>query len=76
MRMYLTDFSQNTIFRFGTLELVRSDWRKYKLSLDNEINNENDNTDFSVGIIGIQENEETYVSPPELKENNLTITIQ
>ena len=46
MRMYLTDFSQNTIFRFGTLELVRSDWRKYKLSLDNEINNENDNTDF------------------------------
>ena len=67
MRMYLTDFSQNTIFRFGTLELVRSDWRKYKLSLDNEINNENDNTDFSVGIIGIQENEETYVSPPGIE---------
>ena len=78
--MYLTEFSQNTIFRFGTLELVRSDWRKYQLSLDEEIDNNNDTTDFSVGIIGIQENEESYVSPPGVEReqfnNNNTIVRQ
>ena len=80
IRMYLTEFSQNTIFRFGTLELVRSDWRKYQLSLDEEIDNNNDTTDFSVGIIGIQENEESYVSPPGVEReqfnNNNTIVRQ
>ncbi len=80
MRLYLTDFSQNTIFRFGTLELVRSDWRKYQLTLDNEIDNNNDTTNFSVGVIGIQENEESYVSPPgvvrEQFNNNNTIVRQ
>ena len=60
-------------FRFGTLELVRSDWRKYKPP-DDEM--DNDTTDFSVGIIGIQENEESYVSLQVLKENNLIITIR
>ncbi len=78
--MYLTEFTQNTIFRFGTLELVRSDWRKYQLSLDDEIDNNNDTTDFSVGIIGIQENEESYVSPPGVEReqfnNNNTIVRQ
>ncbi|GIS27983.1 MAG: hypothetical protein CM15mP129_01800 [Chloroflexota bacterium] len=49
---------------------------KYQLALDEEINNDNDNTDFSVGIVGIQENEESYVSPPGVEESNLTITIQ
>ena len=53
--MLLNNFTQNTILRFGTLDLVRSDWRKYQLALDEEINNDNDNTDFSVGIVGIQE---------------------
>ena len=80
MRMYLKEFSQNTIFRFGTLELVRSDWRKYQLSLDEEIDNNNDVTDFSVGVIGIQENEESYVSPPGVEReqfnNNNTIVRQ
>ena len=80
MRMYLTDFNQNTIFRFGTLELVRSDWRKYQLSLDEEIDNNNDTTNFSVGIIGIQENEESYVSPPGVEReqfnNNNTLVRQ
>ena len=80
MRMYLTEFSENTIFRFGTLELVRSDWRKYKLPLDDEMDNNSDTTDFSVGIIGIQENEESYVSPPgverEQYNNNNTIVRQ
>jgi cell surface protein SprA len=78
--MYLKNFDQNTIFRFGTLELVRSDWRKYQLTLDEEIDNDNDTTEFSVGVIGIQENEESYASPPGVEReqfnNNNTIVRQ
>ena len=80
IRMYLNEFTQNTTFRFGTLELVRSDWRKYQLSLDEELNNDNDITNVNVGVIGIQENEESYVSPPGVEReqfnNNNTIVRQ
>ena len=80
IRMYLNEFNQNTTFRFGTLELVRSDWRKYQLSLDEELNNDNDITNVNVGVIGIQENEESYVSPPGVEReqfnNNNTIVRQ
>lgn len=79
-RMYLKDFDQTSILRFATLDLVRSDWRRYKLALDEEANNDNDNTEFSVGIIGIQENDGNYVSPPgverEQLNNNNTIVRQ
>ena len=36
-RLYLKDFSETTVLRFGTLDLVRSDWRRYQLSLDDRI---------------------------------------
>jgi len=81
-RMYLTGFSEKTVLRFGTLDLVRSDWRRYQLSLDQESNQatEADPTDFSVGIIGVQENDGGYVSPPgverEQLNNNNTIVRQ
>ncbi len=79
-RMYLKEFTQNTIMRFASLDLVRSDWRRYKLALDQEANNDNDNTDFSVGIIGLLENDGNYVSPPgverEQLNNNNTIVRQ
>ena len=79
-RLYLKEFTQNTILRFASLDLVRSDWRRYKLALDEETNNDNDNTDFSVGIIGLLENDGNYVSPPgverEQLNNNNTIVRQ
>ena len=79
-RMYLTDFVQPTVLRFATLDLVRSDWRRYQLALDDEAGIENDNTEFSVGNIGLQENDGNYVLPPgvELEElnNNNTIVRQ
>ena len=37
-RMYLKEFTESTVLRFGTLDLVRSDWRRYQLSLDEESN--------------------------------------
>ena len=79
-RIFLNEFTENTVIRFATLDLVRSDWRRYKLALDDEPNNDNDMTDFTVGIIGIQENDGSYVSPPgverEQLNNNNTIVRQ
>ncbi|GAB1856259.1 cell surface protein SprA [Flavobacteriaceae bacterium MHTCC 0001] len=82
VRMYLKDFEDPTVFRFGTLDLVRSDWRRYNQPLDNETveDTKNDNTDFSVGIIGTIENDGSYDSPPgivpEQLFNNNTVVRQ
>jgi len=81
-RMYLKEFTESTVLRFGTLDLVRSDWRRYQLSLDEESNEatQSEGTTFSVGIVGIQENDGGYVSPPgverEQLNNNNTIVRQ
>ena len=71
-RLFLKDFEEKTVMRFATLDLVRSDWRRYKLTLDDEANNDNDNTDFTVGVVGLQQNEGNYVLPPgvELEQLN------
>ena len=72
-RMYLKEFTEKTVFRFGTLDLVRSDWRRYQLSLDDDSNEatQSEGTDFSVGIVGIQENDGGYVSPPGVEREQL-----
>ncbi len=36
MRMYMTGFDQKTILRFATLDLVRSQWRRYTRATDQE----------------------------------------
>jgi cell surface protein SprA len=72
-RMYLKEFTESTVLRFGTLDLVRSDWRRYQLSLDDDSNDATqlEGTDFSVGIVGIQENDGGYVSPPGVQREQL-----
>ena len=78
-RMYLKEFSQNTVFRFATLDLVRSDWRRFTQTLEaNKDNPADDPTDFSIGIIGTIENEGSYKRPPgvepeELFNNNTVV---
>ena len=71
-RMYLKGFSQSTVMRFASLDLVRSDWRRYTKDLDNNPNNNSADASFSVGVIGLQENEGNYVLPPgvELEQLN------
>lgn len=72
VRMYLKEFEEKTVFRFGTLDLVRSDWRRYKQTLQvNKDNPDDDPTDFSVGIIGTIENEGSYVVPPGIEQEEL-----
>nr|WP_223270830.1 cell surface protein SprA [Subsaximicrobium wynnwilliamsii] len=63
-RMYMTNFTQKTTLRFATLDLVRSDWRRYRLALDDDPNNDTDNTALNVGVVGLQDNEGNYVLPP------------
>ena len=79
-RIYLKEFTEPTVFRFGTLDLVRSDWRRYTQTLElDEDDPDDDNTEFSLGVIGTIENESSYESPPgiepeELFNNNTVIS--
>ncbi|WP_255573026.1 T9SS outer membrane translocon Sov/SprA [Hanstruepera marina] len=78
-RMYLKEFSEKTVFRFGTLDLVRSEWRRYSQTLDSDGGDPSlDNTEFTVGVIGTIQNDNAYQSPPgvepqELFNNNTVI---
>ena len=75
LRMFLQGFSDSVICRFATLDLVRSEWRRYKYSLlspgeyipdDNQ-----NNTTFDVSAVNIEENSERvpvpYVVPPGIE---------
>src|SRR5690606_35692984 len=45
-RLYLNKFSETTVLRFATLDLVRSDWRRYTLDLDNDTGNNSTDASF------------------------------
>lgn len=75
MRMYLTGFEDTTIMRFATLQLVRTDWRRYQNTLaapgeyipvDGE-----SGTLFSVSTVNIEENGNrrpiNYAIPPGIQ---------
>ena len=80
MRLVLSEFEQNTVVRFGTLELVRGDYRRYLQTLD--VTGEDpdlDDTVFENEAVSIEENENRqpipYILPPgvireELNNNN------
>jgi len=70
-RMYLKEFTEPTVFRFGTLDLVRSDWRRFTAPLDNQAPPFDEDTEFSVGVIGTLENEGSYLSPPGIDPERL-----
>ncbi|MFG6684961.1 cell surface protein SprA [Mariniflexile sp. HNIBRBA6329] len=78
-RLFLKEFTQPTVFRFGTLDLVRSEWRRYTQTLEADKDDpSDDNTDFSVGVIGTLENDGSYQRPPgiepeELYNNNTVV---
>ena len=71
-RIYLNEFTESTVFRFGSLDLVRSDWRRYTLALDqNDTTPDDPQTDFSVGAVSTQENDGSYASPPGVEPERL-----
>lgn len=83
MRMYLTSFEDPTVLRFGTMDLVRGDYRRYTQTLDPDKSDPaSENTMFQVAAVSIEENENRqpipYVLPPgvdreELLNNNTRI---
>lgn len=75
MRIYLSQFAEPTVLRFGTLELVRGDYRRFTQTLDGVDDPSDDNTTFEVEAVSIEENGGSYVLPPgvereELNNNN------
>ncbi len=87
MRMFLTKFSIPVVLRFGELELVRGDWRRYTKTLDDAINPPQEitpieNKNFESGVVNIEENGDKqpipYVLPPGITRERLqgSTTIQ
>ncbi|MEZ5022331.1 MAG: cell surface protein SprA [Chitinophagales bacterium] len=78
MRMIMTDFAEPVVLRFAELGLIRNQWRRYNLSLEesNEIitgDNEG-NTDFNVSAISVEENSGRtpipYAIPPGIRRES------
>lgn len=79
MRMFVTGFNDQITLRFGALELVRGEWRRYVKSLDpneqdDDINNADD-TALDVLAVNVQENGDRspikYVTPPGVVREQL-----
>ena len=71
MRMFMTGFESEITVRFGSLEFVRGDWLRYKLSLDPNESNEQDaldTTTFDQEALNVYEDSNRtpipYVMPP------------
>ncbi|MEC4003204.1 cell surface protein SprA [Flavobacterium sp. SUN052] len=85
MRMFMTKFKDQMTVRFGALDLVRGDWRKYDNTLDPaDTDTTDDSTDYDSLALNVQENGTRdpihYVVPPgvELEQlyNNNTLIPQ
>jgi cell surface protein SprA len=70
MRMFMTGFAEPITVRFGALDLVRGEWRRYENSFQplTDTDPSNDGTNFDVLSVNIQENSQRspihYVTPP------------
>ena len=66
MRMFLTGFEQPITLRFGSLDLVRGEWRQYKQNLQTSAGTETGTLEMSA--VNVEENTErqpvAYVLPP------------
>src|SRR5690606_6296862 len=74
VRMYMKEFTEATVMRFGTLELVRSDWRRYQQTLQDPVidpDASDDGTEFTVGAISLLENDGNYELPPGVQLEQL-----
>ncbi|KAF2509937.1 cell surface protein SprA [Flavobacterium zhairuonense] len=76
MRMFMTGFNDQMTVRFGALDLVRGEWRKYTGTLDaNDPNPDDDGVQFDVAAVNIQENGTkcpvNYVIPPGVQREQL-----
>lgn len=83
MRLFMTGFANPITVRFGALELVRGEWRRYTSTLDaKDTNVDDDRTELDVLAVNLQQNNErcpiNYITPPgvvreQLFNNNTVI---
>lgn len=75
MRMFLTEFKMPVVLRFGELELVRGDWRRYTKTFPEVNEPENLSTDelnkFEVGVVSIEQNSGKYAIPDGIEREEL-----
>ncbi len=76
MRMFMTDFSDQVTLRFGALDLIRGEWRRYTQALDfNDLNVNDDGTIYETASVNVEENSNrcpvNYVSPPSVVREQL-----
>jgi len=83
MRIFMTGFTDEMTVRFGSLDLVRGEWRRYLETLDPlETTDQNnlDTTDFNVQAVNIQEMGIDLLLDMflllELQENNCIVITQ
>ncbi len=66
-RIFLTGFKNVTHLRFGSLELVRGEWRPYQFNLNNRSDSPAEG-DLDISVVNIEENSKrtpvNYVLPP------------
>lgn len=81
MRMFLTNFSDSVVLRFGKLQLVRNQWRQYSYELQTGAGDlvATDNaTTFNTTAVNIEENASrtpvNYVLPPGLQRQSTLST--
>lgn len=71
MRMFMTGFTDQMTLRFGTLDLVRGEWRRFTNTLEpQDTDVEDDDTNFDILTVNVQENSNrlpiNYVTPPNV----------
>lgn len=71
MRMFLKNFDEEVVVRFARLELVRGEWRRYELDLNQpglSVQTDPNLTSFNIAALNIEENAQRdpipYVVPP------------
>ena len=74
IRMVLNGFQSQTTLRFATLDLIKTDWKRYTRNLNRE-NMFNSETNFEIGSVNILDNENrkpiNYVLPPGVEREEL-----
>ncbi|MBC7412094.1 MAG: cell surface protein SprA [Bacteroidia bacterium] len=88
IRMFMNGFDKPTTLRFGRLELLRGDWRKYAKNqyaqgeyVSNDV--EPNETQFNIGAVNLEENGKrdgiNYMLPPGIQRqtlNNTNVQVQ
>ena len=74
IRLAIKGFSNPITIRFATLDLVKTDWKRYNLPLNND-NTINRETNFEIGSVNVLDNENrspiNYVLPPGVEREEI-----